>query len=79
MFLLITVFLAGSVNVAHPFLVATRMRKANDILEQQVMRLKIQNQNDLKAIHALEESGGIEQAARKYGYIYPTENRLQIP
>ena len=77
--LLGTVLLTGSMNVAHPFLVAARMRKANDTLEQQIMRLKLQNQNDLKAIHALEEPDGIKQAARNVGFILPNENRLQVP
>ena len=77
--LLVAILLVGSMNVAHPFLVANDMHKSNDALEQQITRIHIQNQNDQKAVRALEDPVGIEQAARKYGYIYPNENRLRVP
>lgn len=66
------------VQAATPFRTAARWRAANDELERAVRRCRIHNQRDALEIEMLNTPEGIEQAARKLGYVAPGEHPLRL-
>lgn len=66
-------------QAASPFLKASRLHAANNAIEQEYLRYKLQNQQAEKEVRALETNAGIMNAARKLGYVLPNEQRLRIP
>lgn len=67
------------VQAARPFVKAARLHAANDEIEQEILRYKLQNQQAEKEVRALQTNAGIMNAARKLGYVQRNEQRLRIP
>jgi len=76
-----TLILCGwlGLQASRPFAKVAKSRADNDKIEQQVHLYELQNQRDQREIAAMHTKEGIEQAARKRGYIYPNEHRLRLP
>lgn len=66
------------VRAAVPFRTAARWQASNDALEQDLHRFRIRNQRDEREIQALQTREGLEQAARRLGYVMPDEHPLRI-
>ncbi len=66
-------------KAAYPFVTASHWRAANDDIERQVMRYRIQNQRDEREIRMLDTPQGIMRAARQLGYVDPNERPLRVP
>lgn len=78
---LTTWFVCGSLGViiAQPYLTLDSWKKADDSLAYRVEHLKIQNQQSELEVHSLKTSLGVEQAARRLGYLPEGERPLHIP
>lgn len=64
---------------AHPFVLAFRMRAANDEQERAIKRLQIENQEAVKKIRAFSDPDGRVLILRQHDFILRDEVKLSIP
>ncbi len=78
---LTTWFICGSLGViiAQPYLTLSSWVKADNKLAYRVEHLKVENQQSELEVQSLKTSLGVEQAARRLGYLPEGERPLRIP